>query len=190
MNVENLYIIAGLGNPGSGYEKTRHNVGFNTIDCLARQHGIKLNKLRFKALTGEGFIGNNRVLLIKPQTYMNLSGESIRDAVDWYKIPLSRLIVIFDDIDIPLGEIRIKRKGSAGTHNGMKSVIYQLQDDKFPRVKIGVGKPPEGWDLADFVLSAFSPEERKIIDENIEKAARAVAVIMEDGIDAAMRLFN
>lgn len=188
--MDNLYIIAGLGNPGRKYEGTRHNVGFDAIDCLSQQHGIKVSKIKFKALLGEGFISNKKVILVKPQTYMNLSGESIRDILDWYKVSPDHLIVIFDDVDIPFGEIRVKRKGSAGTHNGMKSIIYQLKDDNFPRVKIGIGKPPEEWELSDFVLSGFSREERKIINDSIEKAARAVTTIIEDGIDAAMNLFN
>ena len=146
-----MYIIAGLGNPGKKYENTRHNMGFTAIDLLAEKFGIKVNKLRFKALTGEGRIAGQKVLLIKPQTYMNLSGESVRMALDYYKEPPENLIVIYDDIDIPTGSIRIRKKGSAGTHNGMKSIIYDLQFDDFPRLRIGIGTDRKE-DMIHFVL--------------------------------------
>lgn len=134
-----MYIIAGLGNPGKKYENTRHNMGFTAIDLLAEKFGIKVNKLRFKALTGEGRIAGQKVLLIKPQTYMNLSGESVRMALDYYKEPPENLIVIYDDIDIPTGSIRIRKKGSAGTHNGMRNILYQIQSEDFPRIRVGIG---------------------------------------------------
>lgn len=188
--MDNFFIIVGLGNPGRKYEGTRHNMGFDTIDKLAKEYSIKVNKNKFKALYGEGRMGTTKVILVKPQTFMNLSGESVRDIVEWYKVPLSNLILIFDDIDIGLGEVRIKRKGSAGSHNGMKSVIYQLADDEFPRVKIGVGAAPTEMDLADYVMSHFSRADRKIIDESIDRAAKAVQMIVDGDIDEAMNEFN
>ena len=190
LSLENLYIIIGLGNPGSRYDNTRHNVGFETIDVISGKYGIKIAKLRHKALLGDGDIEGHRVLLVKPQTFMNLSGESVRDIVDWYKVPTSNIIIIYDDIDIPIGKIRVRPKGSSGTHNGMRSVIYQLQSDEFPRIRIGIGKPPEGWDLADYVLSKFSGDDAKIIQESISKAAEAAVAVIKCGIDAAMNAFN
>ncbi len=185
-----LTIIVGLGNPGKKYEKTRHNVGFCTIDYLSARYGIKVDRLKHKALVGEGVINDERVLLVKPQTFMNLSGESIREIAEWYRLPLGKLIVIYDDVDLPVGTIRIRPKGSSGTHNGMKSVIYQLQSDEFPRIRIGIGKAPEGWDLADFVLSRFGGEEEADIANSIQRAAEAAAMIAQSGVEAAMNQYN
>jgi PTH1 family peptidyl-tRNA hydrolase len=188
--LEDLYIIAGLGNPGLKYSNTRHNVGFDTIDLLAYKHDIKVTKVKHKALVGEGKIGGKRVLLVKPQTFMNLSGESIREILEWFKVPSSRVIIIYDDIDLAIGKFRLRAKGSSGTHNGMKSIIYQIQTDDFPRIRIGIDKPPANWDLADYVLGRFGTEERKIINESITNAAEAAAVIVEQGIEKAMNLYN
>ncbi len=188
--MENIFVIAGLGNPGSRYDNTRHNVGFDAIDLLSDRYGIKVSKLKHKALIGDGTIKNERVLLVKPQTFMNLSGESIRDIAEWYKIPPERLVIIYDDVDLPLGKIRVRPGGSSGTHNGMRSVIYQLQNDEFPRVRIGIDKAPEGWELADFVLSKFSASERKIINDSISNAADAAAAIVTSGVSTAMNLYN
>lgn len=188
--MENIFVVAGLGNPGSKYVNTRHNVGFDTIDLLSERHGIKVSKLKHKALVGDGLIKNERVLLVKPQTYMNLSGESIRDLVEWFRVPIGKVILIYDDVDLPLGKVRIRPGGSSGTHNGMRSVIYQLNSDEFPRIRIGIDRAPEGWELADYVLGKFSPEEKKIINESISKAADAASAIVNSGIDAAMNLFN
>lgn len=188
--MENLFVIAGLGNPGSKYDSTRHNVGFNAIDFLSGATGIKVNKVKHKALIGDGTINGERVLLVKPQTFMNLSGESIREIIEWYKLPLARLTVIYDDIDLPVGRLRIRPSGSAGTHNGMRSVIYQLQSDAFPRIRIGIDKAPEGWDLADYVLGRFSPEDRKTVDTSVEKAANAAIAIITEGVNVAMNKFN
>lgn len=185
-----MFIVAGLGNPGTRYDNTRHNVGFETIDLLSEKYGIKVSKLKHKALLGDGFIEGEKAMLVKPQTFMNLSGESIRDIIEWYKVPIRNLIVIYDDIDLLPGKIRVRAKGSAGTHNGMRSVIYQLQSDDFPRVRIGIGKPPEGWDLADFVLGKFNSDERKIMDESIKNAAEAIAAIIKSGTETAMNKFN
>ncbi len=188
--MEKLIIIAGLGNPGRKYENTRHNAGFLTIDLLSKKFGIKVDRLRHKALTGDGIIDGVRVLLVKPQTFMNLSGESIRNIVEYYKLPVENLIVIYDDTDLPAGMIRIRAKGSSGTHNGMKSVIYQLQSDEFPRIRVGIGKAPEGWDLADYVLGRFTPDETTIVAKSIERAAEAAAMLASDSIEAAMNRYN
>lgn len=185
-----MYAVIGLGNPGNKYKGTRHNVGFDTIDCIAQKNNVKINKIKFKAVYGEAQIGGQKVLLVKPQTYMNKSGESVLDICNFYKMPLENIIVIVDDVDIKFGSLRIRTKGSAGTHNGMKSIIYLLQSDNFPRVKIGVGKPIEHQDLADFVLSGFSKEDRIYIDKTIEQAAAAVEKIITDGINSAMNEFN
>lgn len=185
-----MYAVVGLGNPGSKYRNTRHNVGFDTIECLAQRNNTKVSKIKFKAIYGETQIGNEKVLLIKPQTYMNRSGESVMEVCNFYKLPVEKVIVIVDDIDISFGSLRIRAKGSAGSHNGMKSIIYHLQSDTFPRVKIGVGKPVEGQDLADYVLSGFNKEERITIDETIERAAKAVEKIITDDINAAMNEYN
>lgn len=188
--MENLTVIAGLGNPGNKYGSTRHNVGFGAVDILSRKYGIKVDRLRHKALIGDGAINGKRVLLVKPQTFMNLSGESIREISEWYKLPAENIIVIYDDVDLPLGAIRVRPKGSSGTHNGMKSVIYQLQSEDFPRIRIGIGKAPEGWELADYVLGRFSGAEAEVIARSIEMAAEAAAVIVTEGVNAAMNLYN
>ncbi len=185
-----MFAIVGLGNPGRPYEGTRHNVGFDTVDLLAYRNNITLNKLKFKSVYGEGIIGKEKVILLKPQTYMNNSGMAVLDLYNFYRIPVESILIIVDDIDIGFGTIRIKRKGSAGSHNGLKSIIYHLQSENFPRVKIGIGKKKENQDLADFVLSRFNKEEREKIDEAIEKAALAVETIIADGIDKAMNKFN
>lgn len=184
-----MKIIAGLGNPGKEYENTKHNVGFLTIDILAEKYGIKVNKIKFKGLIGEGMIGTEKVILVKPQTYMNLSGQCIREIVAFYKLDIEDLVVIYDDIDLPMGNLRIRKKGSAGTHNGMRSIIYDLQDDGFPRVRVGIGGERKG-DLANYVISGFSGDDRKLIEEAIVKAADAVACLVEDGIDRAMVDYN
>lgn len=184
-----MKIIAGLGNPGKEYENTKHNVGFLTIDILAEKYGIKVNKIKFKGLVGEGMIGTEKVILVKPQTYMNLSGQCIREIVAFYKLDMEDLVVIYDDIDLPMGNLRIRKKGSAGTHNGMRSIIYDLQDDGFPRVRVGIGGERKG-DLANYVISGFSGDDRKLIEEAIVKAADAVTCLVEDGIDRAMVDYN
>lgn len=185
-----MIVIAGLGNPGSKYSETRHNVGFDVVDRLAQSNDIRVNKLKFKALIGEGFIGTERVLLVKPSTYMNNSGQSIREIMEFYKLPPENLLVVVDDIDIEFATIRLKKKGSAGSHNGLKSIIYQIQADDFPRIKIGIGKKPPYYDLADFVLSKFSSDERKLIDQAIKKASDAAEEFVKSGIDKAMNEFN
>mgnify|MGYP005852204965 CR=1 FL=1 len=191
--LEEIYVVAGLGNPGYKYRNTRHNVGFCTIDVLSEKLGIGINnikRIKHKAIIVEGYVNEKKVLLVKPQTYMNASGESIRDIAEWYKISMKCLILIYDDADLPLGKIRVRRSGSAGTHNGMKSVIYHLQADDFPRVRIGIGKPPENMDIVDYVLGKFTREERNVIYDSIVNAAEAVITIIEEGIDTAMARFN
>ncbi len=185
-----MFVVVGLGNPGKEYAGTRHNVGFDAIDLLAERNNIKINKIKFKSVYGEGTIGNEKVLLVKPQTYMNNSGITVRDISNFYKVPPENIIVIVDDIDIPFASVRIKRKGSAGSHNGLKSIIYLLQRDDFPRVKIGIGKKHENQDLANFVLSRFPKEERTIIEESILTGAESVEAIIKYGIEEAMNEFN
>jgi len=184
-----MYIIAGLGNPGKKYENTRHNMGFIAIDLLAEEFGIKVDKLKFKSLVGEGRIAGQRVLLMKPQTYMNLSGEAIREAVNFYKIDPEELIVIYDDIDIPTGTFRIRKKGSAGTHNGMRSVVYQIQSDQFPRIRVGIGSEKKV-DLIHYVTGGVSKSEKELLEDALVKAAKSAACIVEKGIDKAMNEFN
>lgn len=184
-----MYIIAGLGNPGKKYENTRHNMGFIAIDLLAEEFGIKVDKLKFKSLVGEGRIAGQRVLLMKPQTYMNLSGEAIREAVNFYKIDPGELIVIYDDIDIPTGTFRIRKKGSAGTHNGMRSVVYQIQSDQFPRIRVGIGSETK-MDLINYVVGGISKSERELLEDSLVKSAKAAACIVEKGIDKAMNEYN
>lgn len=184
-----MYVIAGLGNPGKQYEKTRHNMGFLVIDSLAEKCGINVNKLKHRALTGTGRIGGEKVLLVKPQTYMNLSGESLREIVNYYDVDVHNLIVIYDDLDLEIGSLRIRKKGSAGSHNGMKSVIYQLVSDDFPRIRIGIGSV-DSRDWKDFVTGRISSEEENELRKTVDKAADAVISIIEEGIDKAMNKFN
>ena len=185
-----MYFIVGLGNPGLQYENTRHNVGFMTIDYLANKYDIDVRKLKFKSLYGQGEISGHKVMLIKPQTYMNNSGEAIRELRNFYKFDIDKLIVIYDDIDIDFGTIRIRKKGSAGSHNGMKSIIYQIQDDQFPRIKVSIGKKPERWDLANFVLSGFSEDEVGVLEDEIRLAAQGIEIILKEDIDKAMNKCN
>lgn len=186
-----MYIIAGLGNPGREYENTRHNAGFASLDALAKRHGIELTTRKFQALTGSGYIDGQKVLLVKPQTYMNLSGESLRAACDFFKVdPEEGLIVIYDDISLAPGQLRVRKKGSAGGHNGIKNIIAQLGTQNFLRVKVGVGEKPAGWDLADYVLGHFSGEELPMIREGLEQAADAAAMIVSGEMAAAMNRFN
>lgn len=186
-----MYLIVGLGNPGSQYEMTRHNIGFHVIDYIAGQCGVKVNKLKFKGLYGETVIGGEKAYLLKPQTFMNLSGESVREFSAFYKIPPERVIVIFDDISLKPGTIRIRAKGSAGGHNGIKSIIYQLQSDQFPRIKMGVGAPQHAdYDLADFVLGRFAREEIPVLEDAIIRAWGAAQEIIKNGCASAMNRYN
>lgn len=185
-----MYYIVGLGNPGIQYENTRHNAGFIAIDYLARKYSIDVRKIKFKSLIGQGVISGQKVMLVKPQTYMNNSGEAIREIYKYFDFDHDKLIVIYDDIDIDFGSIRIRKKGSAGTHNGMKSIIYNLEFDDFPRIKVAVGKKPSYMDLANFVLSGFSKQEAKIIEEEVKLTSDAIEMILEEGIEKTMSMFN
>ena len=186
-----MYIIVGLGNPDRQYQNTRHNIGFDVIDAIADKNHITVGERKHKALIGKGFVGGQKVVLVKPQTYMNLSGESVREVIDFYKVDeKSELIVISDDVSLTVGQIRIRKKGSTGGHNGLKNIILHLGHDEFQRVKMGVGEKPAGYDLVDYVLGHFPKEERKIMDESIGRAAKAIEVIVTDGADAAMNQYN
>lgn len=186
-----MFIIAGLGNPKKEYDNTRHNVGFALIDALAEKYNISVMDVKHKALTGKGMINGEKVLLVKPLTYMNLSGESIRAVVDYYKVnPASDLIVVSDDISLNPGQIRVRKKGSAGGHNGLKNIIQHLGSEAFLRIRIGVGEKPAGYDLADYVLGHFSKEEKPLIEEGISKAMDAAAILLEGDADRAMNEFN
>ena len=186
-----MFIIVGLGNPKKEYENTRHNIGFDVIDYLAKENGITIGEKKHKALIGKGVIAGFKVVLAKPQTYMNLSGESVRELMDYYKIDeTTELIVVNDDISLDVGQIRIRKKGSAGGHNGLKNIILHLGHDTFQRIKMGVGEKPKGYDLADYVLGHFSKAERVEMDQGIKAAADAIEMIMKDEIDAAMNHYN
>ncbi len=184
-----MFVIVGLGNPGKKYEGTRHNVGFEAVDYLAFKNNIQINKIKHKALIGEGTIEGKKVMIVKPQTFMNLSGESVRDIYEYYNIDTNKLVVIYDDIDIELGRLRIRKKGSAGTHNGMKNIIYHIKDDNFPRIRIGIGSP-KGKVLANYVLSKFAGEEKEDIILSIRSAAEAVECTIKENIDKAMNQYN
>lgn len=185
-----MYVVVGLGNPGNKYRGTRHNVGFDTIDCMAEMFNVKLNKIKYKSVYGETNIGGEKVLLVKPQTYMNNSGQTVLDIYNFFKLPIDNIIVIYDDIDIEFGTIRIRKKGSAGSHNGMRSIIYLLKNDQFPRIRIGVGKPEDGRDLVAHVLGKFGKENRPEIDSAIERAAKAAQEIIKSDVEKAMNLYN
>lgn len=186
-----MYIIVGLGNPDRQYQNTRHNIGFDVIDVIADKNNITVKERKHKALIGKGIVGGQKAVLVKPQTYMNLSGESVREVIDFYKADeKSELIVISDDISLDVGQIRIRKKGSAGGHNGLKNIILHLGHDEFQRVKMGVGQKPEGYDLVDYVLGHFPKEEREIMDESAKRAADAVEVMIAEGADAAMNMYN
>ncbi len=183
-----MYIIAGLGNPGKEYTGTRHNVGYDSLECLADKYDVKLNKLKFNSVYGETTINGEKVMLVKPVTYMNRSGDAIGEIMKFYKIPIENLIVIYDDIDIPVGTLRIRPHGSAGTHNGMKSIIQQVGSG-FPRIRVGIGRNPD-MDLADYVLQRFGTEDREEIRTMMEKAADAAVEIIKSSIDTAMQKYN
>ena len=186
-----MFIIAGLGNPTLRYEGTRHSVGFEVIDTLADKYNIAVETRKSRALIGKGIIAGQKVILVKPQTYMNLSGESIGALADYYKIDEEKeLLVIYDDVSLDVGQLRIRRKGSAGGHNGIKNIIAHLGTDVFPRIKVGVGEKPKGYDLADYVLGHFSGEDREIMRESYRKAADAVEMILEGDLSGAMNTYN
>ena len=186
-----MYIIVGLGNPDPKYNGTRHNIGFSAVTALADAHNISLDMKKHKALIGKGVIAGQKVILAQPLTYMNLSGESVRELVDYYKLdPESELLVIYDDINLAPGKLRIRAKGSAGGHNGIKNIIACLGTQNFARIRIGVGEKPKGWDLADYVLGKFDREDEPMIREALDRTADACQVILSEDIDTAMNQFN
>ena len=186
-----MFVIVGLGNPTAQYEGTRHNAGFDVIDVLAEKYNISVDARKCRAFCGKGIIAGQKVLLVKPQTYMNLSGESVGGIVNYYKIdPESELLVIYDDISLDVGQLRIRKKGSAGGHTGIKNIIAHLGTTVFPRIKVGVGEKPKNYDLADYVLGHFSKQERELMEEGYEHASDAVEQIVQGEIEAAMNVFN
>ena len=186
-----MYLIVGLGNPGRQYEATRHNMGFDVIDKLVEEYQVQQAGVKFNAMYGKGRIGGQPVILMKPLSYMNLSGGPIREMANYFKIdPETEMIVVYDDIDLDPGQLRIRKKGSAGGHNGIKHIIQQLGTQNFVRIKVGVGAKPKGWDLADYVLGRFDKEDRALIEEAQERACKAVELILTDSVDAAMNEYN
>ncbi|MBS5939559.1 aminoacyl-tRNA hydrolase [Clostridium sp.] len=183
-----MFLVVGLGNPGDKYDGTRHNIGFETIDYIASKYNIDVTRVKFKGVIGEGFIGGEKVILLKPTTYMNLSGESVREAMSFYKLSEEDIVIIYDDISLEVGKIRIREKGSAGGHNGIKSIISNVNTDVFPRIKIGVGQPTG--DLVSHVLGRFSKEEAEDLKEVIEVSSKAVEIIMKSGTKDAMNKLN
>ena len=185
-----MYLIVGLGNPGTKYAHTRHNVGFDVLEALSRKLGVSITREKEQALVGECFVGGQKVILALPQTYMNLSGESVMRLANWYKIEPENLMVVYDDIDIPQGHIRIRKNGSAGTHNGMRSIVGLLGYENFPRLRVGVGQKREGYELADWVLGHYIGEEQEAADKAFQLAADAIVEYIENGIESAMRQYN
>lgn len=184
-----MLAIIGLGNPGAAYEKTRHNVAWQVLDLLSKKYSLPINKSRCKALIGEGLVGGQRIALIKPQTFMNLSGESIVSILNWYKITPQEALILSDDIDLPVGTVRIRPHGGAGTHNGWRSIIQLTGSDRFPRIRIGVGAPPPQWDLKNWVLSGFG-DQQDLMEDTYKYAAEAADCFIQHGIDLAMNRFN
>lgn len=186
-----MYLIVGLGNPGRQYEATRHNMGFDVVDRLVEEYRIPQGGVKFNAMYGKGIIGGQPALLMKPLSYTNLSGGPVREMANYFKIdPETEMIVIYDDIDLDPGQLRIRKQGSAGGHNGIKDLIQKLGTQKFIRIRVGVGAKPKDWDLADYVLGRIPGEERKLVDEAQERACKAVETILSEGVDAAMNEFN
>lgn len=186
-----VFLIVGLGNPGTKYAHTRHNVGFDVVEILSQKMGIRLTKRKSRAIIGEGMWHGKRIVLVQPQTYMNLSGESVVPLMNWYKPATERLIVVYDDVDLPSGSVRVRASGSAGTHNGMRSIIGEWGRQDFPRVRVGIGRPPEGWDMADWVIAHYpDAAARKVAFDSYMTAADAVLTLLDDGIEASMRQHN
>ncbi len=185
-----MYLIVGLGNPEEDYSNTRHNMGFNVINKLSEKYDIEVKNKKHKGLVGKGIIENEKVILLKPQTFMNLSGESIRECMDFYKLQKEELIVIYDDIDIEPGEIKLRKQGGPGSHNGMKSVVQQLQTKEFSRVRIGIGSPEDKSDLIQYVIGGIEEEQIPLLEKGVDKATQATIEIIKSGIDIAMNKFN
>ena len=184
------WLVVVLGNPGAKYERTWHNAGFMAVEILSQRHGIRVDRIKFKGVYGQGSIGGVRVVLLKPGTYMNLSGESVQEAAAFFRIPMERVVVMLDDVDLPRGQIRIRAAGGPGTQKGMKSVVERLGTEGFPRVRIGIGPVPERWDIADFVLSEIQETDRATMYDALCRAADAVAAMVKDGVPQAMNRFN
>ena len=184
------FIVAGLGNPDRKYENTRHNAGFRAADALADRLDLRLDRIKYKSLCAPAVIAGKKVLLMKPSTYMNLSGQAVTEAMRFFKVPPEKALIIFDDISLDVGKLRIRRKGSDGGHNGMKNIIYLSGSDQFPRIKLGVGKKPPEWDLADWVLSNFTNSEEKLLEQAVDNACQAVELMVDGQTDKAMNLFN
>lgn len=186
-----MYLIVGLGNPGRQYEATRHNMGFDVIDKLVEEYNIAQSGVKFNAMYGKGHIAGQSVILMKPLSYMNLSGGPVREMANYFKIDHeTEMIIIYDDIDTDPGQLRVRKKGSAGGHNGIKNIIQQLGTQNFTRIRIGVGAKPKGWDLADYVLGRFDKEDRSLVEDAQNRAVKAVEMILSDGVDAAMNTYN
>ena len=186
-----MYLIVGLGNPEEEYSKTRHNMGFNTINKISQQYNIEVKQNKFQALYGSGMIEKEKVILLKPQTYMNLSGQSIKKYIDFYKIPLENILVVFDDMDTEKGKIKIRKMGGPGTHNGAKSVVHELQSEQFARIRVGIGRPIDNDEIIDYVITPIQDEqEYKQLEIGIEKAKDAIIEYLKNGIDKAMNKFN
>jgi PTH1 family peptidyl-tRNA hydrolase len=186
-----MWLIVGLGNPGERYARTRHNVGFRSVETLAERHSLTFRQQQANSQLAEGIIHGQRVVLVKPQTYMNLSGQAVSALRNWYKIdPAHELLVIYDDLDLPFARIRIRERGSAGTHNGMRSIVAQLGTTEFPRLRVGIGQPPGKMDAADYVLSRFTPEEEAVLPDVLARVADAVDVILREGLITAMNRYN
>ena len=185
------WLVVGLGNPGARYESTRHNMGFLALDRLAEREKLRCNKLRFKAWTAEWKLGEDKVLVMKPQTYMNLSGESVGAAARFYKIPADHILVVSDDISLPVGKLRLRSAGSAGGHNGLKNIIQHLGTDRFPRIKVGVGSPQQaGYDVVDWVIGMPTGEDQNVLLDALDRAAQAIPAVITQGMDRAMNQFN
>ena len=186
-----MFVIVGLGNPTAEYAGTRHNVGFDVIDTIAEKYNISVTERKHRAFCGKGIIAGQKVILVKPQTYMNLSGESVRSVLDFYKVDVeTELLVIFDDVSLDVGQLRIRKKGSAGGHNGIKNIIQHVGTNVFQRIKVGVGEKPKGYDLADYVLGHFSKAEKEEMEEGYKKAVSAVEFMVQGEVDAAMNEYN
>lgn len=185
-----MYIIVGLGNPSREYEATRHNIGFDAITRISDDYRIPLNMKKHKAICGSGFIEGQKVILAQPQTYMNLSGESVRELADFYKVPAENIIIIYDDINLDVGQLRVRAKGSAGGHNGIKSIINHLGTQEFPRIRVGVGNKPDGWDLADYVLGRFPRDEEPVVRFALQRASEACTDLILKGMEYTMNQYN
>ena len=185
-----MYLIVGLGNPEPDYSKTRHNMGFDVINKIAKKYEIELTRTKFDGIYGSGIIEEEKVILLKPQTFMNLSGKSIKQFVDFYKIPLENVLVIYDDMDIEIGTIKLRKKGGPGTHNGAKSVVHELVSEDFPRIRVGIGKPMDEYDAVDYVIGKLDDETYEKLEMGINKATEAVEEFLKNGIDIAMNKYN